>query len=216
MAEPTSIKEIAPDWLRVLYAETWKLYIYEDTVAQTRATIFTAVLAAIVALLGALSIQVVKIPCLTIQSSGYAPGVVVLGLLWFSVSFLMERLTTSFDEATKSGQSYVNLRAANLRVIEELAEVGILGPASFEDLWRAKSKTATAGAHIDVLPDIPRLAKLATIRAYSFAGGFRFFADVVVVFRKINGFLRYGGIALILSGAFGYFLKFHDYVPLCP
>jgi hypothetical protein len=203
------------EWLKILYAETWKQYVHEDTIAQTRGTIFTAILAAIVALLGALSIQVVKIPCSTLQNHAIAPGIVILGLFWFLASFVMDRLTTSFHNVTQAGRFYVNARGAGLRMIEAAAGLGVFGPATFEDAWREKSKGHIPGTDVTILVGVPEFEKLTVIPAYNFAGGFRFFSEVVGVFRKINAFLRYSGIMLILVGLFGQCLNLQSVVPLC-
>jgi hypothetical protein len=67
------IKIADKEWLRMLYAETWKQYVHEDALAQTRGTIFTAILAAVVALLGALSVQIVKDPLLNYSEPRNSP-----------------------------------------------------------------------------------------------------------------------------------------------
>ena len=82
MSDSGSVKKIADsEWLRTLYVETWKRYEHDDTRAQTRGTIFTAILAAIMAFVGVFSIQVVKIPCPVPRQYEIAPGIVILGLI---------------------------------------------------------------------------------------------------------------------------------------
>jgi hypothetical protein len=212
MSDSGSFKKLEDtDWLRTLYVETWKQYVHEDTLAVTRGTVFTAILAAIVTVLGAFSIQVVKIPCPTGQHYEIAPGIVILGIIWIAASWVMGRFLTSFHNVTQAGRFYVNARGASLRIIEAEAGLGVFAPATFEDEWREKSKEhkGIPEAEVTVLAGVPEFEN-------NFKGSFWFLSEVVGVFRWINAALRYVGIALILVGAFGGYLKLQSIVPLCP
>jgi hypothetical protein len=127
----------------------------------------------------------------------------------------MARLNTAFYEATQAGHRYVNARGASLRIIEGVADLGPIGPSTFENLWREKSLGKNPDTKIIVLSGNGELEKLTEIWVYNFKGGFPFLYEVVAVFRRIIHFLRYTGIALVFVGALGSCIGIQRIVPLC-
>ena len=203
------------DWLRTLYTETWKQYVHEDTIAQTRGTIFTAIFAALVTALGALTFQIVLIPCsLFLYTYIFAPGIIALGVvLWISASHVLNPLIVAFDDVTRAGHRYVNVRGASLRVLEATAKLGPFGPATFEDIWRDLSDGKNPDIKISVLSG--ELQKVSTITTYNFKGGFFFLFQIIQVLFRIAAFLRFAGIVLILIGVLFPFTPLLKTVPLC-
>ena len=203
------------DWLLTLYTETWKQYVHEDTIAQTRGTIFTAIFAALVAALGALSIQIVLIPCsLFLNTYIFAPGIIALGVvLLISASYVLKPLIVAFNDVTRAGHRYLNARGASLRVLEATAKLGPFGPATFEDIWRDLSDGKNPDINISVLSG--ELQKVSTITTYNFKGGFSFLFQIINVLFRIAAFLRFAGIVFFLIGVLFPFIPVLKTVPLC-
>ena len=202
------------EWLRLLYQETWKQYIHEDSIAQTRGTIFTAIFAALLAFLGLLTISIIKLPCsLLFEHFTFAPGFIGLGLLWISASYIVSPLITAFKEVTAAGHRYVNVRGATLRILEATARVGPLGPATFEDAWRTLSDEKNPEKKVTVLPG--DLQSVSTITGYNFRGGFHFLFQIIGVLRRASMFLRRAGWIITVTGLLFPFISCLKTVPLC-
>jgi hypothetical protein len=205
------------DWLMALYSETWKQYAHEDQVAQTRGTIFTAILTSILAVLGVLSSSVIQAPCIDFNGYKIYFGLNLLGILWILVIWFLRSLTNSFEKVTLAGRGYVNARGATLRIIESVAGLGLIGPALFEDDWRDKSNKLKNDPKIQVYTNIPNTEKYANIPRYNFAGGFVFFSEVIKILRRVYLVIQIAGIVLIIIGSIGTLVNLHTYIKLiCP
>lgn len=205
------------DWLITLYSETWKQYTHEDQIAQTRGTIFTALLTAILAAIGVLSPFVISSPCVDINGYKIYLGLTFLGIFWILVVWFLRAITSSFERVTQAGRGYVNARGATLRIIESIAGLGLIGPSLFEDEWRDKSSKLKDNPKIQVFTNMPDIEGFTNIPRYNFAGGFVFFNEVIKILRNVYLFLQLAGAVLIIIGSTGTFLDLHTYVTfICP
>jgi hypothetical protein len=129
-------KHPGDDWLKTLYSETVYLYIHEDNLAQPRGAIFVSIFAAVLTTLVVISPNAINSYCLEGTSLNlHVPvGGIILGLAWVFVVFILRQLIDHFEKTSLAAKAYVNMRGANLRILEDIIGAGFFGPAQFENI----------------------------------------------------------------------------------
>lgn len=143
MSPMPSKRRVDEGWLRALYAECWKQYSHEDTLGQSRNTVFLGVQAALVAILTALTPVFLDLSPTRMGSRRLATGPAALGVAMIVVGLFGLRLTTLWRAATRAGRLYVHLRRITLVALERVAGLGEIAPAEVEERWRKWSAERT-------------------------------------------------------------------------
>lgn len=194
-------------WMQTAYAETWKQLATESQLAASRSNVYLAVQAAFLAVLAAISISVARVGFLHFHGTGTRVhvGLVLLGLLWMSVSAVLLLLAHYFVRVTNAGRDYCRLRAIQLRAIEDLTLAG-LGPANMEFAWREHSANSKGPyAPFAALPaageSFDRLRSVS-IAPYEHFGNFKYLYAVVDTWRMVYRIMLGVGLIALLLGLF--------------
>jgi hypothetical protein len=132
-----AIRKNENDWLRKLYEEGWKQYCHEDNLGQSRTNFFMGIQAGLLAILAAFMKPMFEIGYWKIAGSEIHLGLLLIGTFTLLVGIFSFAVSTNWENVTKAGKQYVNLRWITIAAIEaELGSVSRFGLAGIEDNWR--------------------------------------------------------------------------------
>lgn len=129
---PSADGEVSNEWLRAIYAESWRQYTHENVLSQQRNTLFTSVQAALIAFLAGVSKPLLDITPIQVEGANLSIGLGVLGFFAIVSSVFCLFITFYWDSVTKAGQGYIKVRWAVARMIESQAFLGNIGLANVE------------------------------------------------------------------------------------
>src|SRR5437867_3655820 len=66
LSTPSKDVNVNDEWLRLIYSEAWKQYSHEDTLGQTRMSIFVGVHSALIGILAIITKPLLDIPAISI------------------------------------------------------------------------------------------------------------------------------------------------------
>ncbi len=147
------------EWLKIMYIEAWKQYSHEDDLGQSRMTLFLAVHAALIAIVGAVAKPLADIEPLIINSHEFHIGLCILGVLAFLTGLFSLVLSGYWKVLTQAGRRYLNLRWIPIAVIEKVVGLDRINIANLEHEWREFSRN-NPGCVFYPYPDIEELKHL--------------------------------------------------------
>lgn len=215
--EPKYVASLHTDdgaWLRTVYAEAWKQYAHEDTLAQARSNVFLVTQAILIAFLATISAPLFKIGCATFGSFQLHLGFVFVGCVWSLAGVFLGVLGKKFEAVNEVGKNYVDLRHVNLRAIERLAGLGNLGPALLEHDFRAFRLSKKSGS-FQPYAEHPQLSTYDDLRVapYQGKGGFSYLNDVARLWGVIYVVITFIGILTLAMGMLAYVCGIDSYIP---
>ncbi len=128
-----------PEWLRSLYAESWRQITHEDVLSQQRNNLFLGIQAALIAILTAVFGFLIKMQPVTIRGAQFHLGLALLGLIALAFAMFSLLLAGYWAAVTRAGRSYLSIRWVVARMIEVQTALGGVGLATIEDKWKRHS-----------------------------------------------------------------------------
>ena len=191
--ESSSNKDL---WRDKLYDEAWRQYVHEDNLIQSRSNVFFGILAALFAVLAAVSAPIVGIGNLTLDNFTFNLGLTLFGCLATLIGAFSFLISANWKAATEAGREYVNLRWVSAAAIERLADVESIGIATLEKKWRDNE---SQGFKYYPFKDNERLLDLY-IPSFSGSRGYASTIAVIRICRVLSGILIVAGLLIAVIG----------------
>src|ERR1700761_6767709 len=98
------------EWLKILYVETWKEYMHEETIAHSKNTFFLSIHGALLAILSGVSAILVKSPIVKIDLKVFNPSLFYLSFLTAIIGSLALFINRNWKMVSETHRSYMNIR----------------------------------------------------------------------------------------------------------
>lgn len=188
------IRNITPDWLKVIYVETWKQYIHEDLLTQNRIIFFTTLQGFLITILVYFAKPIIEINKILIWDSLFRVNIgwFLLGLFIIIICVLNIIINSILLSTIKEEHQYLHLRGFNLQIIEKIAEIDEIGPASIEGRWKESSK-------IDVNEDFVLNHSYPDFKIHNLkpSTGFISLYSIIKVWMAFNSIISFFGICIV-------------------
>jgi hypothetical protein len=187
------------DWTKMTYEETWRQYIHEDNLVQTRSNLFLAVQGA---LLTGVTVAVGLLASfrLTVLGRDIWVGLAIGAILIFVLAIVSLFLLRFWKKATKGGQQYVNMRRETASAIEKHfgADISPFDIAFAEIRFRGSGGNAGGGkVQIELFPALKE--KSPKIEQYSDYGSSAFIRHTAIALQVVWVVFLVLGILLLLA-----------------
>jgi quercetin dioxygenase-like cupin family protein len=194
---PSKLSIIGDKWLRTMYVEALKQYCHEDNISQTRNNLFLGIQTVLVVILTGISGFFLSMDPVCFGSNKIWIGFGGLGVFIIVFAIIATQLASCWEEVTKSGRGYLNLRWVTIKAIEDYAGLNHINIAGIEHNWKEFLKS-NPGKEYHPFIETERLKQHA-IPPLGKVSGWKSLLNIINIIKILWYFLLVIGVTLIVT-----------------
>lgn len=201
------LKDPKVEWYKILYVESWKQYIHEDTLAHSNNTFYLSANGVLIALLTGIASVLAKF--------GIILGPLLFGITAILMSVIGLLICRAWKGVNATHRAHIHMRWITARAIESDLNLERVGMASLEHIWRNKKHK---GDKFYPFEEDPKLKDhgvilLGKLRGYNSIESVTSWLKVIWLIILIFGMISLIFAVLVLSNQFPSITEFFKKLP---